>query len=92
MQIAALDAYLGAVLPHRAAPEASALLLPTGTPPERARARDEAIASLLQIAPGQKVGLIGVVNPLVAVHSPDLAPAPPPLRRCRAWCRWLPAG
>ncbi|MYV66360.1 hypothetical protein GT043_10505, partial [Streptomyces sp. SID2131] len=31
-----------------------------------ARARDAAIAGLLDIAPGAQVGLIGVVNPLVA--------------------------
>ncbi|HEU4322876.1 MAG TPA: DUF364 domain-containing protein [Roseiflexaceae bacterium] len=65
VRIAALDAYLGAVLPHRDAAGATALLLPAGAPPERARARDEAIASLLLLEPGQKVGLIGVVNPLV---------------------------
>ena len=66
VRIAALDAYLNAVLPHRDAPSATPLLLPHGTPLERARARDEAIAGLLSIRPGQRVGLIGVVNPLVA--------------------------
>jgi uncharacterized protein (DUF4213/DUF364 family) len=40
--------------------------LPAGTPEVRARARDAAIAGLLDIAPGAKVALIGVVNPLVA--------------------------
>jgi len=42
------------------------MLLPHGAPSVRAVARDEAIASLIGIAPGAKVGLIGVVNPLVA--------------------------
>lgn len=65
VRIAALDAYLGEVLPHREAAEAVPLLLPLGTPYERARSRDEAIASLLDLLPGQRVGLIGVVNPLV---------------------------
>jgi hypothetical protein len=41
-------------------------MLPFGDPPTRAVARDEAIVQLLRIAPGTKVGLIGVVNPLVA--------------------------
>lgn len=65
VRIAALDAYLNAVLPHREAKEASVMMLPAGAPPVRAVARDEAIASLVSIKPGQRVGLIGVVNPLV---------------------------
>ena len=65
VRIAALDAYFGAVSPHRESPHAQALMLPLGTPLERARVRDDAIASLLEIAPGMRVGLIGVVNPLV---------------------------
>ncbi|HVK55593.1 MAG TPA: DUF364 domain-containing protein [Burkholderiales bacterium] len=66
VRIAALDAYLNVVLPHREATAARVMMLPSGGPPERARARDEAIASLLTLKPGQRVGLIGVVNPLVA--------------------------
>ncbi|MGJ7902443.1 Rossmann-like domain-containing protein [Lysobacter sp. 1R34A] len=66
VRIAALDAYLSLVRPHREAAEAQVFMLPHGTPLERARARDEAIAGLLKIEPGMRVGLIGVVNPLVA--------------------------
>lgn len=66
VRVAALDAYLSLVRPHRQAAEAQVLMLPHGTPLERARARDEAIAGLLKIEPGMRVGLIGVVNPLVA--------------------------
>jgi hypothetical protein len=66
IQIAALDAYFGAVRPHALASEAQTLMLPHGTPLERARARDEAIASLLTIQPDQRVALIGVVNSLVS--------------------------
>jgi len=66
VRIAALDAYLAAARPHGHAEHARTLKLPYGTPLERARARDEAIASLLKIEPGQRVALIGVVNPLVA--------------------------
>lgn len=66
VRIAALDAYLGHRSPHREAASAAAMLLPQGTPPLRAVARDEAIASLVRFKPGSKVGLIGVVNPLVA--------------------------
>ncbi|MBB4911712.1 Rossmann-like domain-containing protein [Actinophytocola algeriensis] len=62
LRIAALDAYLAATRPHHG----EAVELPAGTPEERARARDAAIADLLDIAPGAKVALIGVVNPLVA--------------------------
>ncbi|AWN24972.1 DUF364 domain-containing protein [Streptomyces sp. NEAU-S7GS2] len=66
VRIAALDAYLGQVQPHRDAAEAEAVTLPLGTPEIRARARDASIAGLLDIEPGAKVALIGVVNPLVA--------------------------
>lgn len=66
VRIAALDAYLGRVRPHRDATDAEPVTLPTGTPEQRARARDTAVAGLLDIAPGAKVALIGVVNPLVA--------------------------
>ncbi|WP_405788973.1 Rossmann-like domain-containing protein [Streptomyces sp. NBC_01367] len=65
LRIAALDAYLAGQLPHRDA-GAERLTLPAGTPEVRARARDAAIAGLLDIRAGARVGLIGVVNPLVA--------------------------
>ncbi|MET7276407.1 DUF364 domain-containing protein [Streptomyces flaveolus] len=64
--VAALDAYLAAVRPHRETAEAEPVTLPAGTPETRALARDAAIAGLLDIETGAKVGLIGVVNPLVA--------------------------
>ncbi|MER6254402.1 DUF364 domain-containing protein [Streptomyces sp. NPDC001584] len=65
LRIAALDAYLAGQRPHRDA-GAEPLTLPAGTPEVRARARDAAIAGLLDIGAGARVGLIGVVNPLVA--------------------------
>ncbi|MFI6094440.1 Rossmann-like domain-containing protein [Lentzea sp. NPDC051213] len=65
LRIAVLDAYLAHVRPHRT-PDAEPVVLPAGTPEERARARDAAVAGLLDVAPGSKVALIGVVNPLVA--------------------------
>ncbi|MFI0743233.1 Rossmann-like domain-containing protein [Streptomyces sp. NPDC021100] len=69
LRIAALDAYLSRVRPHREAAEAGdaeAVVLPTGTPEIRAKARDTAVAGLLETGEGAAVGLIGVVNPLVA--------------------------
>ncbi|SMD25964.1 Rossmann-like domain-containing protein [Kibdelosporangium aridum] len=66
LRIAALDAYLGAIAPHRDDSRAEPIELPTGTPETRAAARDAAVAGLLDVPPGSKVGLIGVVNPLVA--------------------------
>ncbi|CAM5247237.1 Putative heavy-metal chelation domain-containing protein OS=Streptomyces alboniger OX=132473 GN=CP975_30105 PE=4 SV=1 [Streptomyces alboniger] len=66
VRTAALDAYLARVRPHRDAPEAERVMLPTGTPEVRAEARDAAVAGLLDIEPGARVALIGVVNPLVA--------------------------
>ncbi|WP_121745246.1 DUF364 domain-containing protein [Streptomyces sp. E2N166] len=66
LRVAALDAYLSAARPHREATEAEPVTLPAGTPETRALARDAAIAGLLDIEAGARVGLIGVVNPLVA--------------------------
>ena len=66
LRIAALDAYFGAVAPHRDDPRADPVPLPTGTPEVRATARDAAVAGLLDVPAGARVGLIGVVNPLVA--------------------------
>lgn len=65
LRIAALDAYLASVAPHRDS-GAAVVTLPAGLPEVRARARDAAVASLLDVAPGARVALIGVVNPLVA--------------------------
>ncbi|TCO48442.1 putative heavy-metal chelation protein [Kribbella antiqua] len=65
VKIAALDAYLAAVEPHHVSALAEEVVLPAGTPDVRARARDAAVAGLLEVAPGSKVALIGVVNPLV---------------------------
>ncbi|GAA2069091.1 hypothetical protein GCM10009801_18200 [Streptomyces albiaxialis] len=77
VRTAALDAYLARTRPHRDAADAAdaadtagaagaePVPLPAGTPEVRARARDASIAGLLDIAPGAKVALIGVVNPLV---------------------------
>ncbi|MEV6716214.1 DUF364 domain-containing protein [Lentzea sp. NPDC051208] len=65
VRVAVLDAYLGHVRPHRTE-QAEQVVLPAGTPEVRAQARDAAVAGLLDVAPGVKVALIGVVNPLVA--------------------------
>ncbi|MFI1966331.1 Rossmann-like domain-containing protein [Streptomyces pathocidini] len=70
VRVAALDAYLSQVRPHREATEAEPVTLPAGTPEVRAAARDASIAGLLDIEPGAAVALIGVVNPLVAaIHD-----------------------
>ncbi len=66
LRIAALDAYLASVQPHREALDADAVVLPAGPPEVRATARDAAITGLLDLADGARVALIGVVNPLVA--------------------------
>ncbi|WP_432053290.1 Rossmann-like domain-containing protein [Streptomyces xiamenensis] len=66
LRLAALDALLAEASPHREDTAAEPVALPRGTPEERARARDTAIAGLLDIPEGAKVALIGVVNPLVA--------------------------
>jgi len=64
VRIAALDAYLGAVFPHPLNCS-KAIDIPAGTPVEKAVRRDTLIADLADIRSGQKVALIGVVNPLI---------------------------
>ncbi len=66
VRVAALDAYLAELAPHATAPGAEPVTLPAGRPEVRAQARDNAIADLLDLRAGQKVALIGVVNPLIA--------------------------
>lgn len=66
VRIAALDAYLAELAPHRSAAGAEPVALPAGPPELRAQARDAAIAELLELRPRQAVALIGVVNPLIA--------------------------
>lgn len=65
VRIAAMDAYLGNIFDHKAMCDRE-VELPYGTTMERAEVRDELIASTARIRQGQKVALIGVVNPLVA--------------------------
>jgi len=65
VRIAAMDAYLGAVLPHEQHAGRAVDIQP-GTPGEKAARRDALIAELADVRPAQKVALIGVVNPLVA--------------------------
>lgn len=65
VRIAALDACLAEAEPHHTSSRAEPVELPAGTPDVRARARDAAVAGLLDVPPGAKVALIGVVNPLV---------------------------
>ncbi len=63
VRIAAMDAYLGVVLPH--AEHCSRMSeIAAGTPIAKARQRDARIADMAFISPGQNVALIGVVNPL----------------------------
>ncbi|MEV3872538.1 DUF364 domain-containing protein [Streptomyces sp. NPDC049906] len=66
LRIAALDAVLADARPYEGDPGAEPVTLPAGTPEVRARARDAAVAGLLDVPRGARVGLIGVVNPLVA--------------------------
>ncbi|MBB5923421.1 hypothetical protein FHR81_004492 [Actinoalloteichus hoggarensis] len=87
VRVAALDAYLSAVRPHRTAPEAEVVALPAGTPEQRAAARDAAVAGLLDVEPEGRVALIGVVNPLIAaIRERGGVPLPCDLNlRTTAW-------
>jgi hypothetical protein len=65
VKIAAMDAYLGVA--HSHSKHCSRIVdIPSGTPIERAVFRDTLIAEMANIVPGNKIALIGVVNPLIA--------------------------
>lgn len=86
LRLAALDAHLAAALPHHRDPRAEAVTLPEGTPEQRAVARDAAIAGLLPDPRGRRIGLIGVVDPLVAAireRGGECLPCDLNLRRTR---------
>ncbi|MFS8197897.1 Rossmann-like domain-containing protein [Streptomyces sp. CWNU-52B] len=65
VRVAALDAYLMHVRPHT--PENGALPrpLPAGSSLEKSRARARAVVELLDVGPGQRVLVVGVVNSLL---------------------------
>ncbi|MEJ4113142.1 Rossmann-like domain-containing protein [Corynebacterium kroppenstedtii] len=65
VRMAVIDAVLADQRPHRDDPHGTVITLPTGTPLERAVARDDAIIDLLDPPAGATVALIGVVTPLV---------------------------
>ncbi|MBD0379626.1 Rossmann-like domain-containing protein [Paenibacillus sedimenti] len=64
IQIAAMDAYLGAVFPHHDH-STKTVEIGAGTPIQKAKQRDALIADMADLKASQKVALIGVVNPLV---------------------------
>jgi hypothetical protein len=64
VQIAAMDAYLGAVRPHWEFCSET-VEISAGTPLHKAKQRDALIAAIADIQPSEAVALIGVVNPLV---------------------------
>ncbi|MGG3281130.1 Rossmann-like domain-containing protein [Paenibacillus solani] len=64
VQIAAMDAYLGALYPHKDNCNQK-VTITSGTPIQKAKQRDQLIANVASIGAAEKVALIGVVNPLV---------------------------
>jgi hypothetical protein len=62
--IAALDAYFGNLYPHQDCCQ-EIVTIPAGTPIARADYRDALISRIAGIRKGERVALIGVVNPLV---------------------------
>lgn len=64
VQVAAMDAYLGAMRRHREHC-ASIVEIQAGIPLDKARQRDACVADTARIVPGSRVALIGVVNPLI---------------------------
>lgn len=64
VRVAALDAFL-AYKSLKSKPQRDLLMLPASNPLARAKVRDGAIVQLSDIQPGEKIALIGVVNPLV---------------------------
>ncbi|WP_202973306.1 Rossmann-like domain-containing protein [Corynebacterium heidelbergense] len=65
VRMAVLDAWLAERAPHRSHPLATSVELPTGTPLQRALARDAAIVDLVAPQVGDTIAVVGVVTPLV---------------------------
>lgn len=65
LEMAVLDAVLGAARPHHRDGTARPVPVPPGTPDVRARARDRAVTDAAGVPPGACVGLIGVVSPMM---------------------------
>lgn len=65
IRIAGLDVYFAEVLPHDRAPQARAVCIPAGSSVAKSLARARLVVDLLDLRPGQRVALIGVVNSLV---------------------------
>jgi hypothetical protein len=65
IQIAALDTYLELVAPHKIQPGAEAVTIPGGTTLEKSLLRARCVIGLLDLKPGRRVALIGVVNSLI---------------------------
>lgn len=66
VRVAALDAYLMDVLPHTPEYGARPAHIPAGTSLERSRARASVVVDLLELPPGGRVLVVGVVNSLLA--------------------------
>ncbi|CAL9334352.1 hypothetical protein SUDANB6_00136 [Streptomyces sp. enrichment culture] len=65
VRVAALDAYLMHVTPHGPRHGARAVALPAGTSLEKSRVRARAVTELLDLPPGARVLVVGVVNSLL---------------------------
>ncbi|WP_406346493.1 Rossmann-like domain-containing protein [Streptomyces sp. NBC_00648] len=77
VRVAALDAYLMHVLPHRSTSGARPCPLPAGSSLEKSRARAKAVTDLLDVGPGCTVLVVGVVNSLLeALRARGLAYIP----------------
>lgn len=64
IRIAVMDAFLGNIFSHKKN-STETVLIQEGTPIEKANSRDKLIAKLANIKSGEKIALIGVVEPLV---------------------------
>lgn len=81
VRLAALDAYLASERPWHSDSAGRRVVLPAGTPEERASTRDTAVAELIGGAPGRRIALIGVVDPLIeAIRTRGCEPLP-----CDLW-------
>jgi hypothetical protein len=72
IQVAALDAYFDFVAPHALQSGAEAVTIPGGTTLEKSLFRARRVVGLLDLRPGMRVALIGVVNSLIqAIREQD---------------------
>ena len=64
IRVAALDAYIGDIYPHHRC-SAAPVFIPAGSSGQKSMIRAKSVIDMMDLRPGEKVALIGIVNSLI---------------------------